>query len=62
MDYKSGISAAKEEGKQEGRQEGIQKERQLVINYMLEKGYTLDEIQKATGLTEAQIKELQGKK
>ena len=51
-----------EKGRQEGIQEGRQKERQLIINNMLKKGYTLDEIQKATGLTEAQIKELQEKK
>ena len=53
LDYKSGISAAKEEG--------IQEVIQLVINNMLKKGYTLDEIQKVTGLTKTQIKELQEK-
>ena len=50
-----------QKGIQEGRLEGRLEERQLIINNMLKEGYTLDEIQKITGVTKAQIKELQKK-
>ncbi|MCL0107392.1 hypothetical protein M1N70_00070 [Peptococcaceae bacterium] len=53
-----GIQEGIQEGIQQGIQEGIQQARQLVINNMLKKGYTLDEIQKVTGMTKTQIKEL----
>ena len=65
LDCNDGISVARGEGRQEGiqqgRQQGIQEGMLLIINNMLKKGYTLDEIREKTGLTEAQIKELQEK-
>ena len=70
LGIQKGIQKGIQRGIQLGIQEGIQLGRQLVINNMLEKGYTLDkiqeiytldEIQEITGVTKAQIKELQEK-
>ena len=52
LDYNSGISAAERRGMQRGIQ--------LVINNMLKEGYTLDQIQKVTGVTKDEIQEITG--
>ena len=51
------LKASREEGKAEGKAEGVELAK-TAIN-MLKEGVTIDQICKETGLTEAQVAELQ---
>ena len=56
--YDQGLEKGKKEGMEKGKQESLQQ----IVYRMLENGFDLDTIEKATGLPEAEIKKITKRK